>query len=106
MRQQRIPVGATYFTGYQVVPGFDRRDSNIGYTVTRYSTIMVHNLADPTNETTYLKGDMLTDQAILMDRDFYDVAGVYEVLEVPELDLPERVGNVIEYTVSVQLSLS
>jgi hypothetical protein len=105
-RNERVPVGTTYFTGVRVVAGFDRRDSNIGYTVYEFDGQMVHNLADPTDEDAYMNSTMLTDQQVLMDPDFFRVAGVYEVISVPELTPPERTGNVIEYSVTVQLALS
>jgi hypothetical protein len=105
-RRYRIPPGATYATGVDYVAGVDRRDSNIEYQIMQYNPVILHGLATPDGENTYKSGAMLTDQAILMDPDFWKVAGVYEVIGVPELTPPERIGNVYEYTVSAQVAIN
>ena len=50
---------------------------------------------------------MMTDQtAIMLDSFFSTLTGVYQVESSPVPDAVERIGNVIEYTVTVQLSIA
>lgn len=100
-----IPAGETYFRGVPLCPG-DEVDSNNTRQVLSYQISMIHNLSDPTNEGTYLLGDALSDQGILGAKSFWrTISGVHELLDGPEFTLPERIGNVIEYTISIQLSI-
>jgi len=102
----RIPVGATYVKGLAVEVG-STGDSNNTYVVGNYSVTVVHHLSDPEDSNTYLSGDALTDQHVLMQKSFWrTISGVHELLDGPELTLPTRVGNVIEYTVRAQVSIS
>ena len=101
-RRQRIPVGATYGTGVTKVAGF-WQNANLKNPVVEFEARILHNLADPTDENTYKSGAMLTDMALLMDPSFYRVGGVRGVIGNPELEPPERIGNVYEYAVTVQL---
>jgi len=85
------------------------RDSNHNFVIASIDIEMVHMLSDPTDEDTYLNGDALTDQAVLMDSEFFrTVTGVIEIIDEPELTKPTRElpGNVIEYTVTVQVAIS
>ena len=103
-RRERIPAGSTYGTGVTRVAGFIP-ESNSGRLVITAPVTVLHNLADPTDENAYIGSTMLTDMAVLMAPGWWKVAGVNHVLDVPELDPPERIGNVIEYTVTAQLEL-
>ncbi len=106
-KEKKITSGSIQFRQLAVVAGFDRRDSNISYDAGSFAITMVHYLSDATDVDTYLTGNALADQRVLMDPDFFrTIAGVYLTLELPEMDLPERVGNVIEYTVTVQLAIA
>jgi hypothetical protein len=105
-RRQRIPAGSTYGTGVTTIAGVDRRDSNIAYDIIEFEQRILHNLADPNDENAYKSTTMLTDMTELMDRSFYEVAGVYEVIGVPELEPPVRIGNVYEYVVRVQVAVN
>jgi hypothetical protein len=105
-RRRRIPVGDTEASCLMYTAGFDRRNSQLFFEIVEVVIGMAHHLADPTVEATYLTNSMLTHQAILMDYDFYMVAGVRQVIDLPALSPPERIGNVIEYSVTTQLVLS
>jgi len=104
-RRQAIPAGETWVTSDIEIVGVDRRDSDISYVAGLFTFTMLHHLSDHTDSNTYRVGDMQTDQEYLMDSLNYDVAGVYEVLDVPELDRLQRFENIMEYSVSVQLSI-
>ena len=91
-----------------VTVGQDSSDANTSRLVASYDVTIVHMLSDATDDATYLNGSALTDQAVLMVPSFFgDIAGVKEVVDGPELTKPARArpGNVIEYTVTVQLSI-
>ena len=106
-KDARIPAGATYLRILAVAIGRDG-DSNESRLVGQYAVTMTHYLADSLNENAYLVGDAATDQAVLMVEPFWRaLAGVHHVFETPELTLPERPrpGNVVEYTVTTQLSI-
>ena len=82
-------------------------DSNVTYTSVAYRIEMLHALASSTDEDTYLTGAALTDQVALMAFSFWrNLAGVHELLDAPELEAPERTGNVIEYTVTATVALT
>jgi hypothetical protein len=104
-RRQAIPAGETWVTRSCEIVGFDRRDSSVSYVSAQFTFTILHHLSDPTVTATYVTGAMRTDQEYLMDTNSYRVAGVREVLDVPELELLSRIGNVMEYSVSVQLSI-
>lgn len=105
-RREAVPVGVTRASVIGVVAGYSG-DSNETYVHGNYVITVVHRLTDPTDEDTYLKGDMKTDQAALMLRSFFrSLTGVNEVEVAPEPDEVSRNGNVIEYTVTVQVSIS
>lgn len=105
-RRQAFPVGETWMSVFVEVAGVDRRDSNVSYEVGLYSFIFLYHLPDYSDSSTYRTTTMLTDQSFLMDPNSWRVAGVYELRAVPELTPVERFGNVMEYTVSAQLSIS
>jgi hypothetical protein len=105
-RDEKIPAGVTRASVVAVVGGY-APDSNVNYALGNYVVTIAHRLSDATDEDTYLDGDMLADQTLLMARGFFrTVTGVRTVLEGPEPDTVERVGNVIEYTVTVQLEIA
>jgi hypothetical protein len=106
-RTETIAAGATKVQILSSVVGRDG-DSNTSRLVAEYDVKMLHRLSDPTDDATYLDGDALTDQAVLMVPSFFrDLSGVKEVGSLPALAAPTRPrpGNVIEYTVTVQLSI-
>ena len=84
-------------------------DSNINYTVVTYSFDIIFHLLTPSLGGVYLDGKALLDQAVLTKLSFWrTIAGVYEVIEggEPEIELPpDRVGNVISYSISVTVAL-
>lgn len=93
----------------QIIPswaGHDRVDSNILYEVYQFDLVISKKLTDGTiaTETTYISVEMMNIQNILMQRSFYELGGVHAVHRNPELTLPERVGNVVTFSVDVQLS--
>lgn len=101
-----VPAGCTYIRTLAVPIGQDG-DSNTSRTVGNFSVIVSHKLADSLDEGAYLTGDLVTDLAALTPRSFWrGVTGVYNIVDAPEVTLPERVGNVIEYAVTAQLSIS
>lgn len=107
-RRETIAAGATKAQILSVAVGQDH-DSNTSRLVAEYDIKMLHLLSDATDDATYLDGNALTDQAALMVRSFYrTVSGVYEVVDGPEMTKPKRPrpGNVIEYTITVQLSIT
>ena len=106
-RDEKIPAGVTRASVIGVVGGYHHADAQISYALGNYVITIAHRLTTATDEDTYLDGDMLADQALLMVRSFFrDISGVYEVIEGPEPDTVERVGNVIEYTVTVQVAIA
>lgn len=105
---EALSAGATKAQILSVTVGQDLSNANDGRLVASYDVKMLHRLSDPTDEATYLNGNALADQAVLMVPSFFrDIAGVKEVIDGPELTKPtrDRPGNVIEYTVTVQLSI-
>ena len=103
-----IVAGATTIRTVAVPIGQDS-DSNVSRTVGHFAVTVSHKLSDATDEATYMTGSMVTDLAAITVRSFWrGVTGVIDVLEGPEVTLPERSrpGNVIEYTVTAQLSIS
>jgi hypothetical protein len=102
-RDEAIPVGVTRASVVAVVGGF-APDSNTNFVLGNYVITIAHRLTDATDEDTYLDGDMLTDQTILMANSFFrGLSGVKDVEVGPDVDEVSRTGNVLEYTVTVQL---
>lgn len=104
-RRQRIPSGETWVASMVEIAGVDRRDANVAYVVAQFTFLILHHLSDPTDSNTYRTTDMQADQAYLMDPMTYLVAGVRRVIDVPELEPVTRIENILEYAVSVQLSV-
>jgi hypothetical protein len=105
-RREAVPAGVTRAAVLAVFAG-ETGDSNTSYAIGNIVVRIVRRLSSATDENTYLVGSMLTDQANLMDRTWWRaVTGVYDVERGPELDTVERQGNVIEYTVTVQVSIA
>ena len=105
-RDEKIPAGVTRAS---VVPanGGVAYDSNVTYPLGNYVIEIAHRLSDATDEDTYLDGDYATDQAALMLPSFFrDLTGVNEVTSNPEPEDVSREGNVIVYTVKVQVAIS
>lgn len=102
----KVPAGSTWGRGRTLILGKTVEDSNVNQTVMHVTQDFVHNLSDPTDETTYLTGDAGADQEIMMARSFWlGVTGVYGIEDGPEIEGPERIGNYIIYTTSVQLAI-
>lgn len=100
-----VPQGATYIRTLAVPIGQDG-DSNTSRTVGHFAVTVCHKLADSLDEDAYIAGDLVTDLAALTPLSFWrGITGVYAINDSPEVALPERVGNVIEYTVTAQLSI-
>lgn len=105
LRNRRIPVGATYATGIALQAGVTG-NSNDRYLVGVFPTRVLHHLADPADEEAYKGGAMLSDLEVLMEPSFYlDHAQALETFAAPELEEPERHGNVIEYRIIAQVVL-
>ena len=102
-RRQSIPADEWWMSGDAQVVGVDRRDAQISYLIVVYRYIFVYHLPDPI---TWDASQMQADQTWLMDPLNWIVSGVYEVYDNPELELITRTGNVMEYGVSVQLSIN
>ena len=107
LRRQAIPAGETWVVSSIEIIGIDRRASNLNYVVALFTFTILHHLSDYTDSNTYRTTDMQTDQEYLMDPNTYRVAGVKEVLDdgTVELDRLQRFENIMEYSVSVQLSI-
>lgn len=103
-RRQRIPAGSTYACILDYVAGY-WRTSNDGWLVAQYDAVVLHHLSDPTSETAY-DTNRRTDMGVLMDPSWWRVTGVKHEIGDPELTPQQRIGNVIEYTVSMQLVIS
>jgi hypothetical protein len=102
-RDEVIPAGVTRASVIPTVAGF-APDSNTNYILGTYVITIAHRLTDGTDEDTYLDGSLATDQAALMARSFFRaLSGVRAIEEGPTPESISRVGNVIEYTVTVQL---
>jgi len=102
-----ITAGVTSITTLAVPIGQDRDDSNNTLTVGSFAVTVVHKLSDATDENTYITGNMVSDLAAITARSFWrGITGVKDIIAEPEVTLPERIGNVIEYTVTAQLSIS
>jgi hypothetical protein len=102
-RDEVIPAGVTRASVVPAVAGYTP-DSNTNYILGNYVITIAHRLTDGTDEDTYMDGNMLSDQALLMDKDFFrTLSGIKDVVAGPEPDEVSRTGNVIEYTVTVQL---
>lgn len=102
--REPIPVGATYASGLVNVVGEDA-DSNTTREVVVATVTILHHLSDPHNENIYKTTTMLDDQRVLMSRAFWrSVNGTNDVLSI-DLDEPERVGNIIRWTVLARIVL-
>lgn len=102
-----VAAGVTLVRGVVSVVG-ETPDANNNNLTVQYSVDFVHHLADPNDEDAYLHGSALVDQAVVMVPSFWrGLAGVLDVIEAPGITLPpERTGNIIEYNVSVLVSLT
>lgn len=102
-------VGGTRVRVVTLAGGGDSTSSNVVRPITFYRVQVLHLLVDSQDEDAYLRegGPADTAQQTLMEAEFWrELAGTHEITQAPELDLPERVGNVIEYIVTVGLSLT
>ena len=107
-KRESITAGNTAVHILPSVAGFDGEDSNQGYTEAHYAITFAHRLADSTHavEFAYVQNTMPPQQEVVMAKSFYStVAGVHEVKSLA-LTPAERIGNVIEWTVDVQLTVS
>lgn len=104
-RREALASGETVVMALSVVAGYDRRDSNVPLEVGQVRLWILHRLADSADEAAYLTDDLPQDQAALMGRDFWEVAGVVEVIDVPTMEVrPQRLGRVVEYAIDCQVS--
>jgi len=104
-RVQGPTAGVTALSVLALPAGYDLgSDSNQTYLVALFEIAVVHRLADPNDEAAYVEGAMRTDQVALLDPSLWEVAGVYEVAELPGLEADrDRVGRAIVYRISAQL---
>lgn len=104
-RNIKITPGATYARVLGAVVG-RAGDSNESFIVGTFNVTILHYLANSLDEDAYLTGIAAADQAVIMVPSFYqNLSGVHIVTETPELTFPDRIGNVIEYISTVQLSI-
>jgi hypothetical protein len=106
LRNHPVTPGQAVATISSAAVGYDRLDSNIRKVVASFAITVAYKLTTGQAESVYTTDDMLDDLEELMDPEFYRVTGVADVIGVPELDLPKRIGRVIEYTVTMQVSIS
>ena len=104
-----IASGVTVVRGPVSVVGQRSVSSNDTLTVVTYTFDILHQLSDPQDSAAYLHGDAQADQLSLTDVAFWRaVSGVFDVNDggEPEIALPpDRVGNVIAYSISVTVAL-
>jgi hypothetical protein len=101
-----VPVGEKWASGWAEVVGF-HVDSNNRYPIAEYVAVYLYHLSDPEDSDSYCRGEMLDDQAALMDPDLYSWigAGVVEIGK-PRLSKPvTRIGNVIEYQITTPVTM-
>ena len=83
------------------------QDSNVVYPVMEFFFEFVHHLTDPTDDATYVDGAAVSDQLVLAVASFWrTIAGVYEVEEDVAMEEPERFGNYVVWTGSIQLAVT
>jgi hypothetical protein len=105
-RDEKLTAGETNVSVVPSLAGY-APDSNTNFYLANYVITVVHRLSDPTDENTYLNGSMETDQEYLMARSSYRaLSGVKDVGVEPMPEEISRTGNVIEYTVTVQLLIT
>ena len=104
-----IAAGVTVVRGPVSVVGQRAVSSNDTLTLVNYLFDIIHQLADPQDSAAYLHGDAQADQLSLTDPAFWRaVSGVFDigVDKEPEIELPpDRIGNVISYSISVTVTL-
>lgn len=111
MKREAIAAGETAFYILPSVVGFDKSDAQIGYAQANYAITFAHKLADAqyATEATYVLVTSLLNQEVVMAKSFYSsILGVNEIKGAPELTPAERTpesGNVVEWTVDVQLTI-
>jgi hypothetical protein len=92
-------------SGGDVFPG----NSNETHDLAGFTVTIAHKLGTvtgaPTEEEAYLALARLDQQKLTSPGFWRSLAGVYEVASAPELEEPERVGNVLEYSVTIQIAL-
>ena len=85
----------------------DQFSSNVNYDVAAIEVAIHHYLASATAERTYTEGAMLTEQDSLLAKSFWTdldaVFGVDDQLLPGTTESPERVGNVISYTIALEV---
>jgi hypothetical protein len=86
--------------------------SNEPYQTAAVEVVMIHHMnnSEHLSERLYTHGEMLLDQAELLDRNWWDtIAGIRQLqpdIGRPELEQNvERIGNVIHYSVLVQFEI-
>ncbi len=109
-RRHSLTAGQTHAALVTISTGTDSTNSNLTREVGAFIITVVHRLSDATDEAAYIAVNMIADQGLLSDPAFYNViSGVFEVVaDSLEIGEPERQenSNVIEYTVTVQLTIT
>jgi hypothetical protein len=86
--------------------------SNVSYQTAAVEVVMIHHMnnSEHLSERLYTHGEMLLDQAELLDRNWWDtIDGVFQL--EPDNGRPEveqnveRIGNVIHYSILVQFEI-
>lgn len=82
-------------------------DSNIVYQVAEASIWFAHRLDAGEAERTWRLDDMVQIQQAVLDSSWWSsMAAVFEVVEGPEVrEVPQRVGNVVQFELGVQVKL-
>jgi hypothetical protein len=106
-RDEKIPVGQTYAAVVPSVVGYQFIHSNAVYLIADFEITVAHHLASSLDHDTYLDGDYSTDQAAMMLPSFFrTLSGVYDVTSDPTPSRISLEGNIIEYVVTVQVSVT
>lgn len=100
---EEIASGATKYQLRVSQVAVDERNGNVVYPAADCEVVVHHRLSGA--ERTYTEGAMAVDLASLTASAFWSgIAEVYDVSAGPEAsESPERVGNVVSYTVTAQV---
>jgi hypothetical protein len=109
--RDRIPPGETWLQLRGFLTQLESGDGNVSikHEVITVQAEVMHRLLVWDDERVYTEGNMLLDQAILIDPDFWNaMASVHEPVTNTALGISEtsRVGHVVRYTFSAQLRLA
>ncbi len=105
-RLTTLAVGATLASVAVSAIGNTASDSNVTRTVLSAEVHVMHKLAEPRDEGEYTSDEMQTDQVVMLTPVWWRaITGVHTVLANPSLDVAEREGNVVNYTVVADFSI-